>query len=66
MVSHFVTQPFRDVLLARFDGLINKLIDLATLDTQNMVMVTALVELEDRMPPFEMVPCYQAGRFELG
>jgi hypothetical protein len=56
MVGHFVTQFFRNIPLPRLNCLINELIHLATLYAQNMVMVAALVELKDRMPPFEMVP----------
>lgn len=66
MVSHLITQLFRNILLFLLDGLIDKLIHLATLYAQDMVMVMALVKLEDRMPPFEMVPFYQAGRLKLG
>ena len=65
MVGHFVTQLFRDIRLPRLDCLINEFVHLATLYTQNMVMVTALVEFKDRMPSFEMMPLYKAGGLEL-
>ena len=66
MVSHLVTQLLRNILLPLLNCLIHKLIHLATLYAQDMVMVTALVKLEDRMPSFEMMPFYQASRLELG
>lgn len=66
MIGHLVAHPFGDSRLAVFDGLIDKFIDTATLDTHDVIVMAALVELEYGVTPLEAMPGYQARRLELG
>ena len=55
-----------DLILASLDGRLNELHDFATADTHQMVMVTTLVQLKDRLTTLEMVPGDQPRALELG
>ena len=52
-------------MLPLFDFGIDKFLNPATLQAQNMIMMIALIQLENRLPAFEMVSFDQAGRFKL-
>lgn len=53
-------------LLPLFDLGIVELLDAATIETDQMVVVGALVEFEDRLARLKMVALQQARLFELG
>jgi len=52
--------------LALFDGLLHELDDLAALDAHQMVVMATAIELEYRLPAFEVVTAHQPGTLELG
>lgn len=52
--------------LALFNDRIHELHHLVALQTNQVVVMIALIHLENRMPAFEMVTGDQAGRLELG
>ncbi len=56
---------FCNSILAFFDLGIEKLLDLATFDAYQMVVMTALVQLEHGFAGFEVMTDQQAGLFEL-
>ena len=51
--------------LALFDAVIAELLDPATVRADDVVVVDALVELEDRRPALEMMTRDDTGRLEL-
>jgi hypothetical protein len=57
---------FGDLGLALLDHRVAELHDLAALDADQMVVVVAAVELEDRLAGLEMAPADQTRAFELG
>lgn len=66
MIGNLVTLAIGDLGLLAFDDFIDKLFDLATANTNDMVMMTFPVQLEYSLTTFEMMTCYQAGGLELG
>ena len=66
MIGNLVTLAIGDLGLLAFDDLIDKLFDLATANTNDMVMMAFPVQLEYSLTTFEMMTCYQAGGLELG
>ena len=53
------------LLLARLDFAVDELLDTPAGQTDQMVVVRALVELEHRAPTFEVIACQQPGMLEL-
>jgi hypothetical protein len=51
--------------LPLLDGLVDKLVYLATFHAHDMIVVTALVELKDGMPALEVMAGNQASRLKL-
>lgn len=66
VIGHFVTEFAGDILLPLLYRLVDKFINLATLDAQNMVMMMTLVKLKHRVSALEVVTRNQAGCLELG
>src|SRR3989338_7994121 len=54
-----------DLFLARLDGRIVKLLDMAALQANDVVMVLALIEFEHRLAALEVVARQQSGLLEL-
>lgn len=52
-------------LLAIFDGLVVELLDLSTLNTNDVIMMVAAFQLENRVTGLEMMPRNETRRFEL-
>ena len=65
MVFYGVTVTVRDFLLELLDTIIDEFDDLARLQANHVIVVTAVGEFENRHPAFEVVPVHQAGAFEL-
>lgn len=57
---------FGNGLLTLFNFLVTKFFNMATLQADNMIMVTALVQLKYRFAAFKMVTNKQAGLLKLG
>ena len=53
-------------MLALFDAAIHELFHLAAVNTHDVIVMSALVQLENRHAALEMMAGHQAGRFELG
>ena len=66
MLQQLETVPFRDFVLQALDFLADEFDHLATVNTDHVVVVLAVIELEDRMPIREIVPGYETGSLELG
>jgi hypothetical protein len=66
MIANRETQPRCHFFLACLDGRIVKLLDVAALQTNDVIVVIPLVQLENRLAAFEMVFHQQPGLFELG
>src|SRR5690606_32886840 len=56
----------RDLALAALDVLVEELLDAATAQAHEVVVVVAMVELEDRLAGFEIAALEEAGLLELG
>lgn len=56
----------RNFFLARLDCGVIKLFQMATLQTNNMVMVFAEIQFENGFPAFEIVALQNARQFKLG
>jgi len=65
MILDGESMPLCDGRLALFDDLVDELHDLAALDADQVVMVSAAVDLEYGLAAFEVVPANQSHRFEL-
>ena len=55
-----------DFILAQFDAFIDEFIDLAATGADQVIVVLALVQLEDRLGNFKVVAFEQTGLFKLG
>jgi len=66
VIGDLVTGLGGDGALALFDGFIHELIHPAAFHADDMVMMRAFVEFEDRMATFKMVSGHQTRRLELG
>ena len=55
-----------DEMLALFDFGIIKLFNLAAIEADQVVMVTALVEFKDRLAAFEVIAVQDFGLLKLG
>ena len=64
VIADFVPQPLGDGLLALFDAAVHELLYAAAVDADNMVMMSALIQLEYRHTPFEMMARDQPGGLE--
>jgi hypothetical protein len=65
MLGEFKVQALGDLLLPLLDELVGELLDLSAPDADQVVMVIAAIQLEDRIAAFEMMPFHEARRFEL-
>ena len=66
MILDLKTMLFGDLVLLPLDGVIDKLLDLATLAAHDMVVVRPPVQFEDGLPPLEMMALDQTCIHELG
>ena len=66
MVGDDITLVLGNLGLLSFDDFIDEFFDLATADTDDMVVVAFPVELEHGLPAFEMMTGHQSGGFKLG
>ena len=66
MVANRETQVGRDSFLACFDGRIEEFLDMSALQTNDVVVMLALVQFEYRLAALEMVAHQQSGLLELG
>src|SRR4051812_10010446 len=66
MIAQLISQARRNLLLALFDGLVDELFDAAAVQTHDMIMVRALVQLENSHAVFKVMPRDQARGLELG
>lgn len=55
-----------DRLLAIFDGLVKKLLDVTALHANDVVVVLATLQFEHRVPAFEVMTDHEPGGLELG
>jgi len=65
VIGDLVAQALRDRPLPLFDALVRKLLHVSAIDADDVVVVHAFVELEDRRAALEVMPRDEAGRFEL-
>lgn len=65
MVRHGETVLFGNDMLTLLDGFVEEFFDGATPDAQQMVMMIAIVQLEYRLNPLEIMPIDDPGRLEL-
>jgi len=65
MIAQIKLMLARDPSLAVFDDVVDELLDLATLDADDMIMMTSLVQLELRLATLEVVTMYQPRSLEL-
>ncbi len=65
MVSNGKPRLRRDFTLTLLDSLVHELHDSAALVTYDMIVMTALVELEHGLATFEMVSDHEVSRLEL-
>ena len=66
MFGQFKAEPLGDQPLPPFDILIAELLDPPAVQTQDMVMVLALIEFEHRLATLKMMAFDQPRRLELG
>ncbi len=66
MVGQFEPKLAGHLVLALLDGLVEKLLNVATIEADNMIMVRATIEFKDGMPALEVMPLDKPGTFELG
>lgn len=66
VASHGIAQSLGDLALLLLDGGIHELIDTTTLNADDMIVMRALVQLEDGAGTLEMMPLDQASLLELG
>ena len=65
MLGQFEAEPLGDGALPLFDVLVAEFLDPPAFQTQNMVVVFALIEFEHGMATLEMMAPDQPGRLEL-
>jgi len=65
MILDVVLHPGRDRSLALFDAGVHELFDLAAVQTHDVVVMLAFVELEHSGRALEMMTAHEAGGFEL-
>jgi hypothetical protein len=61
VVLHHEACFFCGLVLALLDGFVHKLEHFAALDTDHVVMMTGIIEFENRAAPFEIVSDDEAG-----
>ena len=66
MIADIESQALRDRMLTLLDAPVHELFDLAAVDTDDVIVMCALVQLENRHAAFEMMARDEARRFELG
>jgi len=65
MILDLVTHVCHYRILAIFDDLVVELLDLAALNTHDVIVMMAAFELEYRVPGLEMMPANKTRRLEL-
>jgi hypothetical protein len=65
VICHFVIHPAGNVCLSFFNDLIDKLVDPAAFDADDMIVVLALVDLEYGVTALEVMAIDQACSLEL-
>ena len=66
VIGHLIALFSGYFLLTVFDHLVDEFVHLTALDTQDMVMVFALIQFKNGLTALEMVPGHQAGLLKLG
>ena len=66
MIRNTIAGLLGDYPLPLFDGFIDEFIHPAAGHTQNMIVMFALIQLEDGLTAFETMAGHQASGFELG
>src|SRR3569832_1126789 len=66
VIAHGVTEFLRDGALAFLDGLVDKFVDAAAGDADDVVVVIALIDLEHRVAALEVMARHEARGLELG
>ena len=61
MVLHNKARIFCSLLLALFDSFVDKFEHFAALHTNHVIMVTGIVELENRAAPFKIMSDDKTG-----
>ncbi len=60
MILDLIAHLFHHQLLAIFDSLVEELLDLSTLNTNDLIMMVTAFQFENRMAGLEMMPTDQA------
>jgi len=66
MIRYLITFSRSDFTLTTFDKFIKKFFDLATGNTDDVVVMASFTQFKHRLSTFEMVAFDQTGRFKLG
>ncbi len=65
MIADLETQSLRHRVLTLLDPTVHELFDLAAIDTDDVIVVCALVQFENRHAALEMMTGHEAGGLEL-
>jgi hypothetical protein len=65
VVADLVAETLCHRVLALFDASIHEFFDAAAFQADDVIVMRAVIQLEDRHAVFEMVPAYEAGGLEL-
>ena len=66
MIGQFEAELASHLVLALLDGLVEKLLNVATIQADDVIMVRSTIELEDGMTALEIMPLHKPGTLELG
>lgn len=66
MIADMESVPIRDGLLPLLDHVVDEFFDATALDTDDMVVMTAVIEFEYGAATLKIVPLHQTGGLELG
>ncbi len=66
MIADLEPQALRHRVLALFDAAVHELFDAAAVNTHDVIVVRALIQLEHRHAAFEMMAGDETGGLELG
>ena len=65
MIADSESERGGDIFLPSLNGGIEEFLDMAALQTNNMIMMFALIKLKHRFPALKMMPHQQSRLFEL-
>ena len=66
VVGQFETEPAGHLVLALLDGLVEKLLNVAAIKANDVIMVGTTIEFKDGVAALEVVSLHKPGTFELG